>query len=71
MLRWIISLLIIVLILTLIFQYSSFITDNSVKRREDSVSLAEIGKMIKGIRQMNKDRKEDIKRNEEQFGGDE
>lgn len=71
MLRWLISLLVIVLILTLIFKYSSFITDHSVKRKEDSVSLAEIGKIIKGIRQMNKERKEDIKKNEEQFGGDE
>ena len=71
MLRWLISLLVIVLILTLAFKYSSFINDNSSRRKEDSVSLAEMGKIIKDIRKMSKERKEDIKENEKQLGGDE
>ena len=71
MLRWLISLLIIVFILTLAFRYSSFITKSSSKRKDDSVSLAEMGKIIKDIRKMSKERKEDIKEREKQFGGDE
>ena len=71
MLKWLISLLVIVLILTLAFKYSSFINESSSKRKEDSVSLAEMGKIIKDIRIMSKERKEDIKENEKKFGGDE
>ena len=71
MLKWLISLLVIVLILTLAFKYSSFINESSSKRKEDSVSLAEMGKIIKDIRKMSKERKEDIKENEKKFGGDE
>ena len=71
MLKWFLSLLVIVLILTLAFKYSSFINESSSKRKEDSVSLAEMGKIIKDIRKMSKERKEDIKENEKKFGGDE
>ena len=71
MLKWLLSLIVIVLILTLAFKYSAFITENSSKRKEDSVSLAEMGKIIKDIRKMSSDRKKDIEEKEQQFGGDE
>ena len=71
MLKWLLSLIVIVLILTLAFKYSAFITNSSLKKKEDSVSLAEMGKIIKDIRIMSKERKKDIKEKEEQFGGDE
>ena len=71
MLRWLISLLIIVFILTLAFRYSSFINKNASSRQDESLSLAETGKIIREIKSMNKERKKDIKEKEKQFGGDE
>jgi len=71
MLKWLLSLIVIVLILTLAFKYSAFINNSSSKRKDESVSLAEMGKIIKDIRIMSKERKKDIKEKEEQFGGDE
>ena len=68
MLKWFLSLLVIVLILTLALKYSAFISDNAASRKEDSVSLAEVGKIIKDIRIMNSKRKEDIKEQEKQLG---
>ncbi|MGI9554177.1 MAG: hypothetical protein ACR2NC_04560 [Thermodesulfobacteriota bacterium] len=70
MLKWLISLIVIVFIMTLVFKYSSFITNNSVKRKEDTTSLAEMGKVIKDIREMGKERKKSIKENEKNFGED-
>ena len=71
MLKWFLSLLVIVLILTLALKYSAFISDNAASRKEDSVSLAEVGKIIKDIRIMNNKRKEEIKEQEKQLGEDE
>ena len=68
MVKWVISILVIVLILTIAFKYSAFITENKNRRKDGSVSMVEMGKIIDDIREMGKERKEDIEKNEKEIG---
>ena len=68
MIKWVISILVIVLILTMAFKYNAFITENKNRRKDGSVSMAEMGKIIDGIRKMGKERKEDIDKKEKEIG---
>ena len=71
MLKWLLIILAFVIVLTVLYQFDTFVAKNSYNRKEDSVSMAEMGKIIKDIRIMGQERKEDIKEKEKQFGGDE
>jgi len=61
MLRLILSIVILVSILIYALLY---VKSTLVKRPENSVSMAEIGKTIKNIKENNSERKESIRENE-------
>ena len=60
MLKWLLIILAFVIVLTVLYQFDTFVAKNSYNRKEDSVSMAEMGKIIKDIRIMGQERKKDI-----------
>lgn len=61
MIKWLLTLLAVVIALTLFFNYSAFITENANRSGENSISLKDAGKIIKGLRNMKEQKEKDVK----------
>lgn len=64
--KWLLILIIFIL-LAFAFKYSGFIDKYYQKQQEDSLSLKDMGKVIKDVRDMKDNRKDDIERREKEF----
>lgn len=65
--KWVVALIIFLLLLTFAFKYSGFVGKHYQKQQGDSLSLKDIGKVMKNVREIKDSRKEDIDRREKEF----